>query len=92
MSKIESARPAVPAVAVDPALKKVAQQFEAIFVRQMIAGMRQAKLAEDPLASNATGNFIEFADARTAESIAAQGHFGIAQMIERQLGGQGGIK
>ncbi|HWJ38441.1 MAG TPA: rod-binding protein [Sphingomicrobium sp.] len=73
----------------DPALKKVAQQFEAIFLRQMIGSMRQAKLTDDPLDSSATDNFRELADAKTADSIAALGRFGIAQMIERQLGKPG---
>ena len=69
----------------DQALKKVARQFEAIFVRQMMATMRQAKLADDVLGSSATDNFRELADARTADNIAALGHFGVAQLIERQL-------
>jgi len=74
-------------------LKKVAQQFEAIFVRQMIASMRQAKLVDDPLDSSATDNFRELADARTADAIAGGGHIGLAQMIERQLAGkEGGVK
>ena len=78
-----------PAAKVDPALKKVAQQFEAVFLRQMIGSMRQAKLTDDPLDSSATDNFRELADAKTADSIAALGRFGIAQMIERQLGKPG---
>lgn len=78
-----------PAAKVDPALKKVAKQFEAIFLRQMIGSMRQAKLTDDPLDSSATDNFRELADAKTADSIAALGRFGIAQMIERQLGKPG---
>ena len=78
-----------PAAPVDPGLRKVAQQFEAIFLRQMIAGMRQAKLSEDVLGSSATDNFVELADARTAESVAALGRFGIAAMIEKQLSGKG---
>jgi flagellar protein FlgJ len=71
-------------------LKKVAQQFEAIFVRQMIGAMRQAKLTDDPLDSSATDNFQELADARTADSIAAHGHLGLAEMIERQLATRSG--
>jgi flagellar protein FlgJ len=78
--------------AVDPALKKVAQQFEAIFLRQMIGSMRQAKLADDMFGSSATEQFRELADARTADSIASLGKFGIAEMIERQLGGKGNGK
>jgi len=79
----------VPA-AVDTGLRKAAQQFEAIFLRQMIAGMRQARLSEDVLGSSATDNFVELADARTAESVAALGRFGIADMIEKQLSRRGG--
>jgi flagellar protein FlgJ len=75
---------------VDPGLRKAAQQFEAIFLRQMIVGMRQAKLSEDVLGSSATDNFVELADARTADSVAALGRFGIAAMIEKQLSSRGG--
>ncbi|GAA3894055.1 hypothetical protein GCM10022276_11570 [Sphingomonas limnosediminicola] len=81
-----------PSPTIDPALKKVAEQFEAVFLRQMIASMRQAKLTDDPFDSSATDNFREMADTRTADSIAALGRFGIAEMIERQLGPRGGSK
>lgn len=74
---------------VDPDVKKVAQRFEAIFVRQMLGTMRQAKLAEDVFGSSATDNFREMADARTAEDVATLGQFGIAQLIERQLARSG---
>ena len=79
--------------AIDPALKKAAERFEAIFVRQLIGSMRQAKLAdEDLFGSSATDNFREMADARTADSLASLGRFGIAQMIERQLAKRGDAK
>jgi flagellar protein FlgJ len=42
--------------------------------------------------SSATEQFRELADARTADSIASLGKFGIAEMIERQLGGKGNGK
>lgn len=90
MSALGPIRTAAPASPPDQALKKVAQQFEAIFVRQMIGAMRHAKLTDDPLDSSATDNFEELADARTADSIAAHGHLGLAQMIERQLASRSG--
>lgn len=80
--------PAAASAPADASLKRVAQQFEAVFLRQMIGSMRQAKLADDRLDSSATDHFREMADARTADSIAALGRFGIAQMIEAQLGGR----
>jgi flagellar protein FlgJ len=92
VSGINPVGPAAARGAVDPALKKVAEQFEAIFLRQMIGTMRQAKLADDIFGSSATDQFRELADARTADSLASLGQFGIAKMIERQLGGKGSAK
>ena len=90
MSSVSPLRVAAPPSHVDPALKKAAEHFEAIFVRQMIGSMRQAKLTDDPLDSSATDNFQELADARTADSIASGGHLGLAEMIERQLAAKPG--
>lgn len=69
----------------DPSLRKAAEGFEAVMVRQIIASMRKAKLADAMFGSSATDNFRELADARTAESIAKLGQFGIANLIEKQL-------
>jgi flagellar protein FlgJ len=90
MTSVNPVSGSAPPSSTDPALKKVAEQFEAIFVRQMMGSMRQAKLVDDPLDSSATDNFRELADARTADSIASGGHLGLAAMIERQLASKAG--
>jgi flagellar protein FlgJ len=69
-------------------LRKAAEQFEAVILRQLLASMRQAKLGDDMMGSSATDNFREMADARTADSIAAMRQFGIADMVERQFRGR----
>ena len=69
----------------DAAIRKAAQGFEAVFLREMIGSMRKAKLAEDIFGSGAADNFREMADARTADGMAAMGAFGIAALVERQL-------
>jgi peptidoglycan hydrolase FlgJ len=74
--------------AADPALRKAAEAFEAIILREMMATMRKAKLGDNIFGSSATDNFREMADARTADSMAALRQFGIADMVERQLGGK----
>ena len=74
--------------AADPALKKAAQGFEAVFLREMIGSMRKAKLADEMFGSSATDNFRELADAHTAESMSALGQFGIAALVEAQLAKQ----
>lgn len=69
----------------DPELRKVAQGFEAMLLRQIIGAMRKGQLGEDIFGSSASTTYREMADARTADALAARGAFGIAQMIERQL-------
>jgi peptidoglycan hydrolase FlgJ len=69
----------------DPALRKAAQGFEAVFLREMICSMRKAKLADGMFSSAATDNFRDMADARTADTMATLGQFGIAALVEREL-------
>ncbi len=104
ISSTPAARSFVPAAATptltggggDDGLRKAAEQFEAVILRQLMASMRQAKLGDDMLGSSATENFREMADARTADSIAAMRQFGIADMVERQfrgrMGGEGSVQ
>ena len=96
ISSIPAARPSVPASATptlaggggDGGLRKAAEQFEAVILRQLLASMRQAKLAwlwhscvlPQPLRAMPV--------TPTAASIAAMRQFGIADMVERQFRGR----
>ena len=66
----------------DGGLRKAAESFEAVILRQLLSSMRQAKLGDDIFGSSATDNFREMADAKTADSIASMRQFGIADMVE----------
>lgn len=66
-------------------LKKAAQQFEAVFLRQMISSMRSASLGDDILGSSASDQFRDMADARTADSMAQKGSLGIANTLMAQF-------
>ena len=70
-----------------PDVKKVAKEFEAIFLRQMIGSMRQAGLGDELFSSSAQDQFRDMADARLADSMAGKGGFGIADLLAKQLGG-----
>lgn len=72
----------------DPSLAKAAQQFEAIFLRQMIGAMRSSSLSEGLLDSSATEQFRDMADARTADTMAQTGGLGVSTMLIRQLSRQ----
>ena len=83
---VASVRPVAAAPAGEKAqLQKVAKQFEAVFLRQMIGSMRQANLGDGAFDSSATEQFRDMADARTADSMAEQGGFGVADLLTRQF-------
>lgn len=71
-------------------MRQAAEAFEAIFLRQMIGSMRQARLAEDVFGSQATEQFRDMGDAQLAESMARQRSFGIAEMLLNQFQRSGG--
>ena len=73
-------------------MKAAAKAFEAVFVRQMIGSMRQAKLGEDILGGSATDTFTEMSDAKLADNMAENGSFGIAEMLLKQFDGAGARK
>jgi peptidoglycan hydrolase FlgJ len=64
-------------------LKAAAKQFEAIFLRQMIAAMRAPSLGDEVFSSDAANQFRDMSDARLAENMA--GKFGIAKILEKQF-------
>ena len=66
-------------------LRQAAQAFEAVFIRQLIGSMRNARLADDMFGSQATEQFRDMADGRLADSMAQQGTFGIADLLTAQF-------
>lgn len=77
---------------VDPALRKAAQGFEAVFLRQVIGSMRQAKLGDDLFGSSATDTYREMSDRQLADSLAQKGAFGISALVEKQLTQKGDVR
>ncbi len=89
------ANPAAATPAIDrqrAQMQEAAQAFEAIFLRQMIGSMRQARLAEDVFGSSATDQFRDMADARLADDMSQQGSFGIAELLMTQFNRSGGAR
>ena len=67
-------------------LKHAAKQFEAIFVRQMLAAARKNNFDEGGLFDNqAIGTFRQMQDEKFADAAAETGAFGLASIIEAQL-------
>lgn len=69
-----------------------ARQFEAIFVRQMLAAARKSQFGGDLLASQGTDTFRQMQDEHFADLAANRGAFGLASMIEAQLAAQVPVK
>jgi len=68
-------------------LRKAAQGFEAIFVRQMLTAARAASLGGDDalFGGQAQETFAAMRDERFAEIAANTGAFGLAKQLEAQL-------
>lgn len=83
-----SAAPSPTATAPTPEakLRKAAQAFEAVFLRQMIGSMRTASLGEGLVDSSATEQFRDMSDAKLADSMAAKGALGIADLLVKAYG------
>ncbi len=73
-------------------LAQAARQFEAIFVRQVLAEARKSHfgggLFGDSGPDSAIGTFRAMQDDHVADLAADRGAFGLAKMIEAQLAGQ----
>lgn len=67
-------------------LRKVGQQFEAVFLRQMIGSMRSASLGDGMFDSSATQQFRDMSDAKMADAMAGKGALGVADLLVKQLG------
>lgn len=82
---VATSTPTTAATAQKAALAKVAKDFEAVFLRQMIGSMRQATLADGTFDSSASDQFRDMQDSRLADSMAAGGGFGVAQLLLKQF-------
>ncbi len=74
------------------ALHQVAEQFEALFVQQMLKTMRTAteQLGSDdnPLSNNSNSMWQSMLDNQLASSVSQQSSFGLAELLYQQLSGQ----
>lgn len=69
-------------------LKAAAKQFEAIFVRQMLAAARKTDFGGNVLGGQGLNTFRTMQDEHFADLAADTGAFGMAKMIEAQLSTQ----
>jgi flagellar protein FlgJ len=72
------------------ALEKAAKQFEAIFIRQMLAAARKASLADGLFDNQATEQFQTMQDSNYADLMAEHGGLGLARTIAQQLSSRPG--
>ena len=66
-------------------LKDVAEQFEAIFVHQMLKQARQGKLAEGLFSSEAQDTFNNMIDIEYSQILSKKSNFGIADALIKQF-------
>ena len=66
-------------------LSEVAEQFEAIFVNELMKAARSAKLFDDPLDTSGSAPFLEMMDRETSKIVSEQSNLGIAEAIVDQF-------
>ena len=66
-------------------LKKVANQFESIFVNQVLKQARQGKIAEGILNSEAEETFNSLIDQEYSKVLSEKSNFGIAEALYDQF-------
>lgn len=71
----------------DDAAKSVAQQFEGLFVQQMLAAMRSAAKIDTGQDSSYMNFYQEMYDKQLAQTVAGQNRLGVAKMILQQMPG-----
>jgi Rod binding domain-containing protein len=71
----------------DAAATAVAQQFEGLFVQQMLAAMRAASKINSTQDSSYMDFYQEMYDKQLAQSIAGQERLGVASLILRHMPG-----
>ena len=71
----------------DPAMVKAAQEFESIFVRQLVKAMRQASNATDSgiLSGKKTRVYQDMLDEEMARALAQHGGLGVADFVMRDM-------
>lgn len=67
-------------------LEQVAQEFESLFVHQMLKSARNAKLAESIFHNEAQDTYQTLLDQEYSKSLAKNHNFGIAESLVRQFG------
>lgn len=66
-------------------LASVAEQFEAMFVYQLLKSGRAAKLYDDPLNTSAAKPFLEMMDQEISQKVSNKRSLGIAEAIVAQF-------
>ena len=68
-------------------LRAAAEQFEALFIHQLLKQARSAKLADDILGSEASETYTEMLDEERAKQLSVQMNLGIAEALVLQFSG-----
>jgi flagellar protein FlgJ len=76
---------AAPALPARSQLTQAAHQFEAVFLRQILAEARKTDFGSDLFSSDGIKTFREMMDSRLADVAAESGSLGLGKLIESQV-------
>ena len=85
-NQIETAK--VKEIEKDANLENVAQEFESLFVYQLLKNARKAKLSESLFSNQGTKTYESLLDQEYSKTLSKNHSFGIAEALLRQFGGK----
>ena len=85
-NQIETTR--VKKVEKDADLENVAQEFESLFVYQLLKNARKAKLSESLFSNQGTETYESLLDKEYSKTLSKNHSFGIAEALLRRFGGE----
>lgn len=72
-------------------LRRVAEEFESVFMSMMLKNMRAATPGDELFGSKAMDKYQQLHDQQLAQNLGGEGGLGIADMVERQLRENAGL-
>ena len=84
--QIETAK--VKEIKKDADLENVAQEFESLFVYQLLKNARKAKLSESLFSNQGTETYESLLDQEYSKTLSKNHSLGIAEALLRQFGGK----
>jgi len=83
---LSTSSPAPPSSSSSTGIRHASEQFEALFVGQLLRSVRESSSDDSGDDSGTNSTFLEMAEEQMAQALSARGGLGMATMVMKELG------